>query len=473
MCIGRLRIVHLVAVAALGLSLFLLSATVTPLYGQTRSGPADQVLVAIQPGDSVAGSPVGGPPTVRVVDAAGNPVANVVVRASLDREASLGGSTLRHTGSDGTAVFDDLVIDVPGSDYQITFTARNLSVVTDPFEVLSAGAGPVAGGSVVSQQFAVGEATVTLTAVDAAGRHVGGLGASDFAISADDCASATPLARDPRWTDFTEQAGSYTVLFHEETGLYTYDFCADVTGVNLQIGDDRQLTLAEPRPTTLVLLNEPMTTVAGAHISSSTGAIRVKVRNQFGHAMADQTISASASDVSASGEWLQQRQGGTAAPEATTGNTGIATFIDDRSTTDRSALVITDAGVYTLTFTVGGATVRTSEFEITAGTPTTLTPSAVDDARAGQALSQPSTDPVSVEVRNEHNVAIAGTAVTVTLVDEGGIGAVLGGTLTVPTGSDGIAAFPDLTVSEPGTYRLRFAVEGVSAQTNEFTISPN
>jgi hypothetical protein len=345
---ARVPILRMLAVTIVALGLLSLPGSVTAQNGQTGSGSVSQLLIAVQPATSEAGSQIAGPPTVRVLNEDGNPVTNVVVKASLDRDASLGGTTLLRTGSDGMAVFEDLLIAVPGSQYRLTFQARNLSSSTNEFEVLATGPGPVAGGTVTSQPSGAGEATVTLSAVDAQGRSVSGMGASDFAISTDDCASSTPMPEDPRWTDFTADADGYTVLFHEAPDVHAFDFCADVAGTNVQIADDHPVTIEEVRPTTLVLLNQPRATEAGHHIIATTEQyMRVKVRDQFGHAIAGQVVAATGAPFA---EWA----------EATTSREGIAAFAD----LPGSQLVINSPGIYTVTFATNGVTVQTSQFEV-------------------------------------------------------------------------------------------------------------
>lgn len=91
-----------------------------------------------EPQSGAAGAPVPGEPTVRVTDDAGNPVPGVNVDAVLEAPGSAGKLATVPTDVEGLAVFSDIVITAPGSDYRLKFDARAAGVndvVTPPFNL--------------------------------------------------------------------------------------------------------------------------------------------------------------------------------------------------------------------------------------------------------------------------------------------------------------------------------------------------
>jgi hypothetical protein len=119
---------------------------------------------------------------------------------------------------------------------------------------------------------------------------------------------------------------------------------------------------------------------------------------------------------------------------------------------------------------LGGLATSLSPFGVTDRTHITIT----DDPSAQHYFSGGTIDTChdgcrpSVEVRDASDNPIgAGTSVTVSLVQTEGTGGVLGGTLSRNTGTGGSVEFDDLTISQPGTYKLVFSAPGAASATSE------
>ncbi len=104
-----------------------------------RFGIPRVLTILREPSNGAAGRPVAGEPTVRITDEAGNPVPGVNVDALLE-SAGTAASKLATvpTDSEGLAVFSDVIIPAPGTDYRLKFDARAAGVndvVSSPFNL--------------------------------------------------------------------------------------------------------------------------------------------------------------------------------------------------------------------------------------------------------------------------------------------------------------------------------------------------
>ena len=156
--------------------------------------------VTTQPGDTLQGDPLAGPPAVTLYDGSDNPVEGVDVTVSLNKK-SLSGTLTQTTNANGKAVFDDLSIDVYDTGYTLTFDADDgaapdvSNVTSNNFEIFeeqaaltitnqpaeSVVASPVEGANVVAGPVVRVEdmSGNPLSGVDITGQLAGG----DFADS--------------------------------------------------------------------------------------------------------------------------------------------------------------------------------------------------------------------------------------------------------------------------------------------------
>jgi len=129
----------------------------SPFSSEVTTSAAAIVLIQVQPGNTTAGAPISGPPSVLVTDALDNPVRDIEVIASAQGPGSFTGSTTTvQTGTNGIAVFNNLVLQAAGS-YTIEFNAIGVSdniesnsftVSADDADELSIVSGNNQGGTV-------------------------------------------------------------------------------------------------------------------------------------------------------------------------------------------------------------------------------------------------------------------------------------------------------------------------------------
>ena len=115
---------------------------ITPNFSNGETGDVGaeglQMVMETQPGNSIVGEYIEGPPAVVITNNQG-PVEGVEVEVSLDTETMLNGTTVQTTDADGIATFDDLVINTVASGYELVFNAEfvgiPLMVISEPFDV--------------------------------------------------------------------------------------------------------------------------------------------------------------------------------------------------------------------------------------------------------------------------------------------------------------------------------------------------
>jgi len=97
-------------------------------------GPPSQIGFSTQPGASIVGSPIAGPPTVAVQDSLGNTVTATNAAITVAIGANPGGGTLSGTLTkntiSGAASFNDLTINQLGNGYTLTASASGYTNVT-------------------------------------------------------------------------------------------------------------------------------------------------------------------------------------------------------------------------------------------------------------------------------------------------------------------------------------------------------
>lgn len=101
-------------------------------FNVLAESPAAMQIVTLAE-QSVAGQPVEGPPTVKIVDRFNNPVPNINVKVTLNKQSFIDGSTtLLTSNSSGLAVFNNLVITVADTGYQLNFDVDGLKTLRMP-----------------------------------------------------------------------------------------------------------------------------------------------------------------------------------------------------------------------------------------------------------------------------------------------------------------------------------------------------
>ncbi len=182
-----------------------------------------------------------------------------------------------------------------------------------------------------------------------------------------------------------------------------------------------------------------------------TGVPTVKVRDAYGNAISDVTVSVDG--PLAAGTETQQ-----------TNSDGEAVFDD---------LVIESSGTYDLTFesTDGAGTVTTDTLTVEPSDADAVEIDANPDGT--QIAGEPITGPPAVTVTDEYDNPVADESVAVEAT--GGDESITGGTMTVETDEDGIAIFDGLDIrAADDTYHLEFTINGGQAtvESDQFTVNP-
>ncbi len=89
------------------------------------------MVIITQPGESITGHSIAGPPTIEVRDEDDNPVGEgTEVTVAINKNSFSHGTSTIETNIFGIAVFDDLVTDIADTGYQLIFSSAGLSDVT-------------------------------------------------------------------------------------------------------------------------------------------------------------------------------------------------------------------------------------------------------------------------------------------------------------------------------------------------------
>ncbi|MGY6586892.1 MAG: MSCRAMM family protein [Wenzhouxiangella sp.] len=103
-------------------------------------GPAASMTIEQQPSTTYAGQVISPPITIRLLDEFGTPVSDGQVISLTDIAGPAGATvtgTLNRATVDGMAVFDDLVIEQPDSEYRLFFEHGHLTVESDDFAIVA------------------------------------------------------------------------------------------------------------------------------------------------------------------------------------------------------------------------------------------------------------------------------------------------------------------------------------------------
>ncbi len=405
------------------------------------SGPAETVSVFTQPQETVAGTPIEGPPTVLVEDQFGNPVEGNTVTVSVDGTFTSGSFEI-DTDSEGLALFDDLQIDEVGS-YQLTFDAEGVvsDAVSDPFEIIPA---PASDLEVFTQpqETVAGtpiEGPPTVQLIDSFGNPAQ---EEDIEIEIDliggNFASGT-------YSVMTDSQGmaAFNDLTVEGIGNYELEFTAD--SISATALSDPFEVVHGPADD-IVIDIQPQETVAGTPIE---GPPTVQLIDSFGNPAQEEDIDITVGLVGAS---------------FSSGTTTVATDSDGLAEFDD--LTRNQSGSYELFFQASslGANTTSDTFEVVHGPADAVSVSIQpEDTIAGEPIEGPPT----VLVEDQFGNPVEGNTVTVS-VD----GTFSSGSFGIDTDSAGLAEFDDLRIDDIGSYQLTFDAEGVvsDAVSDQFEI---
>ncbi|PKD43291.1 invasin domain 3-containing protein [Rhodohalobacter barkolensis] len=301
-----------------------------------EAGDVDIVAIQTQPGETVAGEPITGPPLVRLLDEFNNRVPGVEITVSEQSGQSFASGTLTITSnSTGQAAFSDLVINEAGN-YDLVFTASGQVGSTVAFDVIPAA--PLASETTANvPNGAAGDRTaITITVEDEFGNRVGGV-AGDLAVSvsgANDGATVDPISDDGN-------------------GIYTTGYTPTSTGTDeIAITLDGTAIAGSPYTSEVVTSDaesvavdtQPQQTVAGQSIAGPPAAL---VTDNLANPVSGVEVIAG----------LQSGNFDSGTTSVDSDGSGVATFSD---------LVVNTAGTYIMEFNAVGVTedAVTQEFDV-------------------------------------------------------------------------------------------------------------
>jgi hypothetical protein len=429
------------------------------LLGQTPT----RIEVIVQPGETVVGTEVSGPPMIIVYDALDSPVsgASVTVSGALFS----GGITTRSSGANGEISFPGLVIDVTGT-YTLDFTLDTDPLVTassSPFEVSD----PLASMhvSVQPQLSIAGQAVAGYPAVvlqNSIEMPLPGVSIQAYINQHAFAGGSVTVAT----TDANGRAEFDQLILNTAAGGYQIIFDADYPAVLNILSESFTVTNAPAQQ--IYMLTQPGETLSGSVLA---GPPAVLVRDAFGNPVSGVAVSVSEllAGVINSGTTT-----------ITTNSLGMAVFSD---------LVINSTGTYQLEFTSSGVLPATSStFRVVSGS---LANRFRGQSHSGfnqetimnQLLGQ---IPVRIEITRQPLETVAGflvegppgvvvydaldqpvsnVQVTVSLSS----GSFSGGTLTRTTNASGAISFNNLVIDTPGTYQLSFRADNHTGTVSDQT----
>lgn len=410
---------------------------------------ARQLTVTTQPGGALNGATLSPQPVVRILDAAGLPIAtatNLVTAAINSGTGTITGTTAV-TAVNGVATFTNLKISGVGP-FTLGFASTGLtSAVSSPITILPLPASQL----VVSSQPSGAESGVPFISQpvvqlrDANNSVV--IGATNSVTVS--IASGTGQLSGTTTVNAVAGVATFSNLQIAGSGPVTLSFTAGapllVTSSAFPVTQVvRQIVLITPPGATgtsgLVVTPAPVVELrdaAGLKVSSATGAVTATIGTGTG--VLSGTLS-----VNAVG--------------------GTVTF---------SNLIITGAGTNTLSFALAASSslsVVSPPLQIVAlpsfGTATKL---AITTQPAGAVSGVAFTSQPVVEIRDANGVRVANSTVAVTVAIYNSAG-VLSGTKTV-NAIAGVATFTDLRILGPGPQQLLFTSPNlISASSNSFTV---
>jgi hypothetical protein len=419
----------------------LASVTTPPVTIDAAPGVPVQLAVTAQPSGAVTDVAFTVQPTVEIRDGLNARVngATGAVTASIASGSGTLSGTTTVSAANGIATFTDLSISGIGA-HTLTFTASGLAPATSSaFTVVAAPGAPVqlvaiahpgtsSSGGLLSPQpvvqvrdganNVVSSAALPVTASIASGSGV--LSGTTTVTSSNGVATFTDLV--------ITGSGSHT-LAYASPGLVS--------------AASPPFTVIGP-PAQLALTTHPSGAASGTPLSSQPV---VQVRDA-----SNNLVASSAAMVTAS---ISSGSGALSGTTTITAVGGVATFTD---------LVITGTGPHALQFASAGIQgVISSLFNVSAA-PTQLGIAVQPSANAVGGVPFSQQPVINLRDAGNNSVLLAGVPVTAAIATGGGT---LGGTLTVATNSNGVAAFPNLSITgADGARTLTFSAPNLTSATS-------
>jgi hypothetical protein len=284
----------------------------------------DAIVIQVHPGQSVAGEPIAGPPTVRLLDSNDNRVPGVEITVTEQGGQTVLGDVTLESDSQGEAVFNNIWITQSGS-FNLVFTTSGETETSNAFIVDSADPDPAETTANVPNGSAGDATNIIITVRDEYGNRVEGVaGELSVTIQGENAgASVEPIS--------DEGNGNYSTSY-TPTSIGEDQVVIELGGAAIQ--ESPYVSIVSTSDAENVSIEQqPLETVAGEAIQ---GPPSVFVDDGLGNPV-------SGIEVAVSEQGGYQFDSGTTSVE-TNGN-GIAVFSD---------LVINTAENYTLVFDAVG-----------------------------------------------------------------------------------------------------------------------
>jgi hypothetical protein len=424
------------------------------------------ITINQQPTQSVAGTPLSGPPAIVVKDRFDNAIEGYVVTANLTLNSGVtpwnGGTASLTTEPDGTAVFDDLVKNTAASGYVLNFSFNETSGSITSEDSVDSDAFAIVGAAPSSITM-VGQPVQT-----SAGRPVSPnpsvLVEDEFGNDLDTITVNATLLTGNFTLDSTRAAttavngvAAFNNLKIEKAQTYRIEFVVD--GYPSVSTRSAEFAIVGATPSSLVMTQQPISGPAGVLINNGLTAPSVEARDIYNNLVANVSIKAVLNNGTFTSGTDTVNTGSNGA------SLGVASF---------GNLIINKADSYTITFTsqtAGNPKVVSDSFTIN---PNESNASIVVNTQPVQAVAGspiPGTESGSptVTIKDAYENPFIGKNVTVSLLT----GNFMPGSVhSVLTDLNGVAVFDDLKVATSGTYRLSFAAPSIPGptETDEFAV---
>ena len=431
--------------------------TITP-------GAATQLAFTVQP--SNAGTGVTITPAVQVAarDAFGNTATSyagsITVAIGTNPSGGVLSGTLSRAAASGVATFNDLSINLGGSDYTLTANATGLSGTTSTAFTISGNAATQLAFTVEPSNAVAGVAIAP--AIHVTARDAGGFAVTSFTGNITISISTNPGGSTLSGTATVAAVAGVATFSNLSLNRSASGYRLQATSPGLAAATSNTFAIAPAVATALVFAVEPTTAVAGASITPS---VRVRVIDAFGN-----TAGNPRNNITVA---LASNPGGATLSGTLTRLTGPANNADSGVAIFNNLSLDKVAVGYTLAATATGLMPDTSAaFAITPAAASQLAFTTQPTTTAAGATITPA---IQVTAHDAFGNTATGYTGTVTLAigtNPPGTGT-LDGTASVAAVA-GIATFSGLNIDEAGVgYTLTAGATGLTGATSAaFTISP-
>lgn len=411
--------------------------------------PTGLQFVGTPPTSGVNGVALAPATSVRLVDAALNPVAQsgVLVTAVLNSgTGALGGTVTATTNTSGVASFANLILTGTVGNYTIRFDVSGISSVTTGTIALAAGAATQLGFATAPAPSATNGLPLGTQPVvqlqDVSGNPVSQAGVTVTATITTNPGGALTNAS-------ATTAGNGRATFSGLTvtglvGLYTLQYSSGAL-----TPEDATVSLSAGAPVAVALFTQPSPTATSGAVLTTQPVARL--------------VDQSGNNAGSNGTPVTVSLLATPGPAALQGTTTVNLGAPGARAVFTNLAITGTAGAYTLEFSSAGMTPATSNtITVAAGAatqllftttpPTTATNGATLAPAIGVRLADASGNPVATP-----NVSIAAAIAS-------GSGATLTGTTPLLTDGNGVVSFANLVLTgSVGNFTLTFSSSGLTA----------